>query len=538
MYLLKTMKNLFNETGLTWSIFLKELFNAVVFKKREGIAAIVRHHAEREPEKIAVICDNQKLTYKELHSRAQSIASTLYEMGLRQGDKIALYSQNTLEIPEIWTAMNLLKLSSIPLNWHLKSEELNYILSDSQCENIIYQEHLRQEVIKSGVKLKNRIVIGNSLEGEIPYERLLFSKNLDFDFAYGDYPKTIIYTSGTTGKPKGAERTTATPFMIFVTTSVYEFGLKHSDVHITVCPLYHSAPIVFMVLQLVLGATNVIMPKFNVEEMLSLIEKHKVTSTFIVPYMIIELLNQPDAVIKKYDLSSLKRVICAAAPLSPEHKREFQRRFGKILYEFYGATETGINTILKPEDIDKKAESVGKILPFNKIKILDENKRELPLNTQGEIYIKNPFLMNGYYRKDSDTKRSMYKKYLSVGDVGMIDRDGYLYITDRKSDMVISGGVNIYPVEIENVLLNHPSVKYAAVIGVPDEKWGERLKAFIVKKEGAGITPEELVLFLREHIASFKIPKEWEFVDSLPISPSGKVLKRVLRDKYWKDKRI
>lgn len=534
MYLLKTMNNLFNETGLSWGFFLKEFFRAVFLKKREGISGIVRHHAEITPEKVAVICNNQKLTYAEIHSRAQSLASTLYEMGLRQGDKIALYSQNALQIPEIWTGMNLLKLSSIPLNWHLKSEELNYILTDSQCENIIYQEHLRQEVLNSGVKLKNRIVIGNASEGEIPYEHLLHLKKLDFDFAYGDYPKTIVYTSGTTGKPKGAERTTATSFMIFVTTSVYEFGLKHSDVHLTICPLYHSAPIVFMVLQLVLGATNVIMTKFNAEEMLSLVEKYKVTSTFVVPYMVIELLNQPEPVMKKYDLSSLKTVICAAAPLSPEHKRKFQKRFGKILYEFYGATETGINTILKPEDIDKKAESVGKILPFNKIKILDEDKRELPENTSGEIYIKNPFLMNGYYRKDVDTRRSMYKRYLSVGDVGKIDADGFLYITDRKSDMVISGGVNIYPVEIENVLLNHPAIKYAAVIGVPDEKWGEKLKAFIVKKEGTNTTPEELVLYLRERIASFKIPKEWEFVDSLPISPSGKLLKRMLRDNSWK----
>jgi fatty-acyl-CoA synthase len=538
MYLLKTMKNLFNETGLTWGTFLKELFSAIFLKKREGIAAIVRHHAEREPEKVAVICNNQKLTYAEIYLRALSFASSLYEMGLRQGDKIALFSQNALEIPEIWTGMNLLKLSSIPLNWHLKSGELNYILNDSECKSIIYQEHLRTEVVNCGVNLKNRIVIGKASEGEVPYDSLLSQKKPPVDFAYGDYPKTIVYTSGTTGKPKGAERTTATPFMIFVTTSVYEFGLKHSDVHLTVCPLYHSAPIVFMVLQLVLGATNVIMPKFNAEEMLSLIEKYKITSTFIVPYMVIELLSQPESVIKKYDLSSLKTVICAAAPLSPEHKRRFQKRFGNILYEFYGATETGINTILKPEDIPQKAESVGRVLPYNKIKILDEHKKSVPVNTEGEIYIKNPFLMNGYYKKDGDTKRSMHRGYLSVGDVGRIDADGFLYITDRKSDMVISGGVNIYPQEIENVLLNHPAVKYAAVIGVPDEKWGERLKAFIVKKEEMNTTIEELVLYLRDRIASFKVPKEWEFVDSLPITPSGKILKRTLRDKHWRDNKI
>ncbi len=538
MYLLKTMNYLFNETGLTWGTFLWELLNAVFLRRREGLGGIVRHHAEREPDKVAVICNTRSLTYSEVYSRAKSLASSLYELGLRQGDRIALYSQNALEIPEVSIGMNMLKLSSIPLNWHLKSEELNYILTDSECQSIIFQENLRQEVLNSGVNLKNKIVIGKACEGEIPYDSLLSKGNTDIDFARGDYPRTIIYTSGTTGKPKGAERRVATSFMIFVTTSVYEFGLKHSDVHLTVCPLYHSAPIVFMVLQLVLGATNIIMPKFNVEEMLAIIEKYKVTSTFIVPYVVIELLSQPDSVIKKYDLSSLKTVICAAAPLNPEHKMQFKKRFGNILYEFYGATETGINTILKPEDIDKKAQSVGKVLPYNRIKILDDKGNELPVNTPGEIYIKNPFLMNGYYKRYADTKRSMYKKYLTVGDVGKIDKDGFLYITDRKSDMVISGGVNIYPAEIENVLLNHPSVKYAAVIGIPDEKWGEKLKAFIVKRDGTNPSPEELVLYLRNHIASFKIPKDWEFVDSLPITPSGKILKRMLRDKYWRENKI
>lgn len=538
MYLVKTINYLFNETGLTWGIFTKELLKAVFLKKREGIAGVVRHHAERTPDKIAAICNEKRLSYSELFSRSQSFATSLYELGLRPGNKISIMSQNSLFIPELMVAVNMLKLSSIPLNWHLKADELRYIFTDSRCENIIYQEQFRDEILQSGVKLKNRIVIGNAVEGELSYENLLTYRTPPVDFAYGDYPKTIIYTSGTTGKPKGAERSTSTNFMIFVTTSVYEFGLKNSDVHLIVCPLYHSAPMVFMVLQLVLGATNVIMPKFNVEEMLALIEKYKVTSTFVVPYMITELLNQPESVIKKYDLSSLRTVICAAAPLNPEHKKAFQKRFGKILYEFYGATETGINTILKPEDIDKKSESVGKILPYNKVKILDENRKEVPAGAQGEIFIKNPFLMNGYYRKETDTKRSMYKGYLSVGDVGKIDRDGYLYITDRKSDMVISGGVNIYPVEIENCILEHPAVKYVAVIGVPDEKWGERLKAFVVKKKDMDVTPEELVLFLKNRLASFKIPKEWEFVESLPITPSGKILKRTLREKYWQNKKI
>lgn len=539
MYLLKTINYLLQETGLSWGILLKELMSAVFLKKRKGIAGIVKHHAERNPNKPAVICNEEHLSYLDIMNRAESLAYSLFKLGLKKGDKIALFSQNSLYIPEICIALNLLKLSSIPLNWRLKAGELNYIMNDSGCENIIYQEELREEVNNCGIKFKNRIVIGNaSINGEIPYESLLHEKNDKIDFAYGDYPKTIVYTSGTTGKPKGAERSTATKFMLFVTIAVYEFQLKNSDVHLIVCPLYHSAPLIFLVLQLVLGSTSVIMRKFNAEEMLYLIEKHKVNTTFVVPYMITELLNLPDDAIKKYDLSSLRTVVCAAAPLHPDSKRAFQRRFGKILYEFYGATETGINTILKPEEIEQKAESVGRALRLNKILILDERGKKLPPGQEGEIFIKNPFLMNGYYNKQEETKRNMRRGYLSVGDVGKIDAEGFLYITDRKRDMVISGGVNIYPAEIEAVLLSHPAVKYAAVVGVPDQRWGERLKAFIVKKEKASLKVEELESYLREKIASFKIPKDWEFVDSLPMTPSGKVLKRDLRDRYWKDRKI
>jgi len=205
-----------------------------------------------------------------------------------------------------------------------------------------------------------------------------------------------------------------------------------------------------------------------------------------------------------------------------------------VLYEFYGATETGINTILKPEEIEKKAESVGMVCHYNRIKILDDQKKEVPLNTPGEIYVKNPFIMNGYYRRSSETEERMHCGYLTVGDVGRIDEDGYLYILDRKTDMVISGGVNIYPAEIEDALLKHSAVKFAAVIGVPDQKWGERLKAFIVKKDKSSVDKNELEIFLRTMIASFKIPKDWEFVDSLPMTPSGKVLKRELRQQQIK----
>lgn len=508
---------------------MRDLLNSLIFGKREGFAQIIRFHSETKPSKTAVICEGRSLTYGELFKRAENLASFFISHGVKPGTKIAIMLKNCLELPEIWNAFSLARISTVPAGWRLKRDELKYLLQDSEADGIIYSEDLRDVVGKIDLPLKFRIVIGKAEGGEIEYNAIISQRHEQLKLDTDQEPEIIIYTSGTTGKPKGAKRKISLPSILMVNSAIYEFKLRGSDIHLATCPLYHSAPLFFSELTLLLGATLVILPKFRVENFLRVIEEQKVTTTFIVPFMIVDLLNLPDDVIKKYDLSSLRTVICAAAPLSPELKRKFLKRFGPKLYEFYGATETGINTILKPEDMERKAESVGKPAPFNKIKILDENKKEVPPNMEGEIYVSSPFLMEGYYRKNKETKEAMAGRFLSVGDIGKLDEENYLYILDRKSDMVISGGVNIYPAEIEHVLLEHPAVKMAAIVGVPDKRWGERLKGFVVLKENQEVTGEELEKFLRERIADYKVPREWVFVRELPITPSGKILKRELK---------
>lgn len=530
-YALKISRYVLKESGIPLTRALKDLFKAIVLREREGFSGIIRIHSEIRPDKIAVKCNNKSITYRELYSRAENLASFFSSKGFAPGTRIGVMLKNSLEVPEVWIAMGLSKFAGVPISWRLKSEEVRYIIEDSNAEAIIYSEDVRKEVLNCGAKLKYFISVGKTAsDNEINYNDIISKKHSGGKVSKKEEPELIIYTSGTTGKPKGAQRKINPSSVLMVNSAIYEFCLKGSDRHLVVCPLYHSAPFFFAQLTLVLGATLVIMPKFNPEGFLQMIEKEKITSTFVVPFMLAELFNLPERVRKKYNTSSLRTFICAAAPLSPYLKRWFVKEFGSVLYEFYGATETGINTVLKPEDIDKKAETVGRVAPFNKIKILDENKKELPPGEPGEIYISNPYLMNGYYRREKDTKEAMAGEFLSVGDVGKLDENGYLYILDRKKDMVISGGVNIYPAEIEHVLSTHPSVKICAVVGVPDKKWGEKLKAFVVLKDNIDINSEELESFLRDRIAGYKIPKEWKFVKELPMTPSGKVLKRELRN--------
>ncbi len=530
-YALKTIGYLIKEARIKKRDIAVDLFKRLVFKKSEGIAGIIRRHAINQPDKVAVVWGENTRSYRDLFQRSQALAQYFTTSGMKPGDKLALVTPNAPEIPEVWTATSLAKLSIIPVNWRLKAGELRYIFEDAECKDVVCHEEVAEEIKKSGIAFRNFIVMGGSRGNGVPYEDALSMGEAGrWEPPAGD-SEVLVYTSGTTGQPKGARRSISPrTTMLFVSSVAYEFGLRGDDVHLVVCPLYHSAPLFFMQLNLVLGATLVILPRFRSEMFFEAVTKHNVTSTFIVPFMLIDVLDSLERDEKLLSGNVLRCVICAAAPLSPHLKEKFVEKVGPVLYEFYGATETGINTVLRPCDIPKKSHSVGKVFPYNAIKILDENKRELPPGEAGEIFITTPFLMNGYHKREEETREAMAGEYLSVGDVGTLDEEGYLYIMDRKKDMIISGGVNIYPAEIENALLKHHAVKAAAVIGVPDERWGERVKAFIVLREGKTVSQEELEKFLRNHIAGYKIPREWAFVTELPMTPSGKILKRELRN--------
>ena len=339
----------------------------------------------------------------------------------------------------------------------------------------------------------------------------------------------IVYTSGTTGKPKGASRNMSRTGLDAAADLISSVGIEHRDVHLVVCPLYHSAAPAFALIMMSLGASVIVIDHFEPDEVLATIAREKVTCAFMVPTQLVRLTALDPAARRRHDLSSLRWILSGAAPLTTETARRFQDAYGPIVWNFYGATETGLVTLAGPADHGARPGTVGRVLTGNQIRILGEDGRELPVGEVGELYVRNSMLITGYHGDKTSTDKAMKEGFFSVGDLARVDGDGFVYLASRVHDMVISGGVNIYPAEIEEHLHRHPDVMEAAVVGVPDDEWGERLVAFVVTRPGAGLTAEEVIQFCREGLADYKRPRQVEFLDALPRNPTGKVLKRELR---------
>jgi fatty-acyl-CoA synthase/long-chain acyl-CoA synthetase len=347
---------------------------------------------------------------------------------------------------------------------------------------------------------------------------------------------TMIYTSGTTGKPKGALRrgnsgaAQSAALMAFI-------GYVPDDVYIPTGPLYHSGPGGFMGIAQALGQTVVLQRKFNPEDWLRLVQKYRVTSTFSAPTPIRMICNLPDDVKARYDVSSVKRMIANAAPWSFALKQMYLAYFpADSLFEVYGSTELGVNCVLRPEDQLRKPGSCGKPSPMVEIKLFDDDGNEVtgtgPEHT-GELFVKSPSVFADYYKQHDKFMADNKHGYQTVGDIAYRDDEGYFYICDRKKDMIISGGMNIYPAEIEAALEHHPDVLEVAVFGIPSEEWGETVHAVVVVREGGSMTADEVMAFARDHLAGYKVPRSVTFIDELPKTGSGKVLKRELRSPFW-----
>jgi acyl-CoA synthetase (AMP-forming)/AMP-acid ligase II len=299
-------------------------------------------------------------------------------------------------------------------------------------------------------------------------------------------------------------------------------------------PLYHSAPGAFAAYAHLFGGTVVVLPKFDPEAALAAIARHRCTSTFMAPTLLKRVVELPEAVRARYDVSSMQVIVVAAAPCPMTVKEDVVRQFGPVLYEFYGSTELGVNTILRPEDVLRKPGSCGRAAPGLEIAILDDDGRTLPPGQPGELFVRRyAGVFDEYYKKPEATRETGRGEWLSVGDVAWMDDDGFVYICDRKRDMIISGGVNIYPAEIEEVLHRHPAVADVAVFGVPDDDWGERVHAAVQLRPGADASAEDLIAFARLHLAGYKAPREVSFHTDFPRDPAGKLVKRLLRDPHW-----
>jgi acyl-CoA synthetase (AMP-forming)/AMP-acid ligase II len=357
-----------------------------------------------------------------------------------------------------------------------------------------------------------------------------------------DAGAAMIYTSGTTGKPKGALRTTTDRTLVFALLG--ELGLLHEhSVHLTTGPLYHSGPLAFASLSHTLGAPIVVLRKFDPVRWLALVKEHRVTNTFSAPTQLKRIVALPDDELSKADLSSMICLIANAAPVPYALKEEVIAKLGDgFLYEVYGSTELGVDTVLPPADQLRKPGSCGKPYGGIEIKIVKDDGSLATTGEPGELFVRTRLAMDGYHRTAEqlteldDREPEDRLGWKSVGDVAYVDDEGYVYICDRKKDMIISGGVNIYPAEIEAVLHAHPAVLDVAVFGIPDDEWGERVHAIVQPKPDATVTVADLRAFAESRLAGYKRPRDYEFRDALPRTDSGKLLKRVLRDEYWQDR--
>ncbi|NMO01427.1 acyl-CoA synthetase [Gordonia sp. TBRC 11910] len=502
--------------------------------------------AQQHPNKIAVvIADSGRLiTYRELDDSSAALARAFRNAGLGRGDSVALLTTNTLEALVVYWATRRVGLYVTAVNRHLRSEEIAYIVDDSEARAFIVAADLADLAATASERSKNlelRLAFGGQVDGFGSYEEAITTEG----DALTDQPcgAMMLYSSGTTGFPKGIkpplpDRQVDEPGEPLYVLLDKFFNLSSDDVYLTTAPIYHAAPLGWSAGLLAIGATVVIAPGFDAEQALGFIEKYRITATQMVPTMFVRLLKLPEPVRKRFDISSLRVLVHAAAPCPIDVKRAMIDWVGPILFEYYSATEAnGFTFISTPEWLERPG-SVGRSV-MGVAHICDDAGTELPARDVGTIYFERDVLPFEYHRapeKTAAAQHPAHPTWTAVGDVGYLDEDGYLFLTDRKTFMIISGGVNIYPQEIEDALALHPKVFDVAVIGVPDEEMGEQVKAVVVVEPGTvadTATADELIAYARDRVAHYKAPKNVDFVEELPRTPTGKLQKNRLRSQYW-----
>jgi long-chain acyl-CoA synthetase len=486
--------------------------------------------ARVRPDQRALVCEGETRTYAELDDRARRVARALHALGVRRGDRVAIMVPNSIEFFEAAHGTGRLGGITVPVNVHFKADEAGWIVSDSGATAVVVAKELVPAL--AGVPEVPRLVVGDGYE-----EALAAAPDGEVDAAdvIGDgWPTVMAYTSGTTGRPKGVA-IGADDFRrraAGVAAGGERWGLGPDDVHLAVGPLYHSGPAYWGHMHLALGATVVVMRRWDAERALQLIEQERVTSTHMVPANFQRILALPPETRDRYDLSSLKLILHAAAPCPVPLKRAFMEFVGADkVWEYYGASEGG-GTVISPAEWLEHPGSVGKPFPGTEFVILDDDGKRLPPSEVGTVWVKPGDSSFQYHNDAQKTSDSHRNGFFSVGDAGYLDEDGYLFLADRKSDMVITGGVNVYPREIEECLLGHDEIVDCAVLGLPDGEWGEILYAIVQPVPGAALDEDGVVAYVREHMADYKRPRVVELVAELPRDPNGKVRKPKLREAY------
>lgn len=503
-------------------------------------------HASLTPDKPAVLmaATGQQVSYAELEDRSLRLANWLRSIGLRRGDVIALIADNDARVFDIYWAAQRTGLYLTAVNYRLRADEIQYILENSGAR-VAFVGDVSQEAIDAiaGVTdLGHQVAFAPDWPGYLSLEALIAGAS-NVRPAYEPRGGDMLYSSGTTGRPKGVrqrlpERAVSEPGDTMVAMFGGVFGFSSDTVYLSPAPLYHAAPLRTCATVQALGGTAIILDRFDPEAALEAIERWKVNVAQWVPTMFVRMLKLSDPIRKRYDVSSLKMAIHAAAPCPVEVKRAMMDWWGPVLHEYYSCTELNGMTVVGPEEWMRKPGSVGRAV-LGKIHICDDEGNELESSQDGMVYFEReilPFEYHGDPDKTRSTQHPVHENWTAVGDIGHVDEEGYLFLTDRKAFMIISGGVNIYPQEVENALALHPAIADVAVVGVPDAEMGEQVKAVVMLAEGLepnAKLAEAIIEFTRSRVASYKVPRSVDFVATLPRTPTGKLLKGQVRKAYW-----
>jgi acyl-CoA synthetase (AMP-forming)/AMP-acid ligase II len=508
-----------------------------------NLGQALKLNAKKFPDTVALKDARRSFTYPQVNRRVNRLANHLLAAGLSQGDKVAVLMENSIEIVEIFLATAKAGLIIVPINFRLTGKEVAYIVDDSEAKAMIVHDEFCAAV--DGIKKdlfrimpKLFFVVGEPQRGYRPYDELVQGGN-DGEPEVNVLPADtwiLIYTSGTTGKPKGVVRSHESHIAFYLINAV-DFGFTQHDICMNVMPLCHINSTYFTFTFTYIGASVYIHParSFKAEEILEIVEREKITFISLIPTHYNLILNV-SAEGRQRDVRSIRKLLCSSAPVRKSMKKAIMEFFpGVELYEGYGSTEAGIVTVLKPEDQMRKLGSIGyESLGTDLVKLLDAEGREVPVGTVGELYSRGPMLFDKYYKLPEKTAAAFKNGWFSAGDMAVKDEEGYFRIVDRKDNMIITGGEHVYPSEVEEVIGSHPDVFDVAVISVPDEKWGEKVAAIVIRMPASDLDEPAVMDWCKDKLAGYKRPKQIIFIepDDMPRTATGKILHRRLRERF------
>jgi fatty-acyl-CoA synthase len=502
----------------------------------------------RSKDRIAFDVDGVEYTYGSVWDRVSRLANGLLQLGLRKGDRVVIMTTNRIEYVLTDFAVALAGLVKVPLNVMLSRKDIDYALKDSGARAVVLDEYFakKTDLFFKDYDFIERIIYiaekdGATIDGLVDFHDLI-DKSLAIPPGVPVSPEdllAIMYTGGTTGEPKGVMHTNKSCLSIGFNLIVDQ-GIQEDEVMLLSAPLPHATGF-FLLPSVFKGAKAVITNGFKVEEFFKLVQEKRITFTFSVPTMLYTLLDSP--LRTKYDLSSLRTVLVGGAPLLPRRLEEAIEAMGPIFQVGYAQMEAACcGTIFTQKQLAETLEagnkarlrSCGHPVTMTQIKVLDDNGNQVGAGELGEILIKGPHMMAGYWQKEEETRKTIVNGWIHSGDLGTVDQDGFIYVLDRKKDMIITGGLNVYSMEVESVLSRHPDVAEVIVVGAPDPRWGEEVVAIIVRKQGASLTEESLIKYAKAELSAYKVPKRVEFRESIPKTPYGKYDKKTVRAEYWK----